>query len=223
MFNYVLERLYKEYSVNRCNGNIKFLQKDGKTVATFYPKEQVLNIFLTASRDVVWNHYNFATFVIAKKYVVLNNGRMRKTEATWLIGCCGNIWDHNLEVPMYLGIGKYSFENKDVSALSKCHKGKDNNICFNLFDLKIEWKEAEPDLRSHIYYINPGLVYPVKHGGKKVRNAKAYLRKRYAWEYGSGFNTAGSLETRKFIDKQANKVNHTEFSKITYYRVSKNN
>ncbi len=214
MFNYVLKRMYEEYSVSRSNDSTDFLE-NGKVVATLYPKEQVINIFLSASPDVVWNHYNLAIFVIAKKYAVLNNGRIRKTEAAWLIGCCGVEWEHNLEVPMYLGYGKH-FETEDVSAISICYRGKNKNIRFNLFELEIEWKETEQPY-SHINYLNPALVYPVKHGGKKVHNAKAYLRKRYDWEYGAGFNTAGSLQTREFIDTQANKVNHTEWSHISYY------
>ena len=99
MFNYVLKRMYEEYSVSRSNDSIDFLE-NGKIVATLYPKEQVINIFLSASSDVVWNHHNLAIFVIAKKYAVLNNGRIRKTEATWLIGCRGATWECNLKVPM---------------------------------------------------------------------------------------------------------------------------
>lgn len=214
MFNYVLKRMYKEYSVSRSNDSIDFL-KNGKVVATLYPKEQVINIFLSASPDVVWNHYNLAIFVIAKKYAVLNNGRIRKTEATWLIGCCGATWEHNLEVPMYLGYSK-PFYIDNVSAISRCYKGKNKNIRFNLFDLQIEWKETKQPY-SHIDYLNPALVYPVKDGGKKVHNAKEYLRKYYDWEYGDGFYTNGSQETREFIDTQANKVNHTKWSYINYY------
>lgn len=121
---------------------------------------------------------------------------------------------------MYLGYGK-SFETENVSGISRCYRGKNENIRFNLFELKIEWKETEQPY-SHIKYLNPALVYPVKHGGKKVHNAKAYLRKRYDWQYGAGFNTAGSKQTREFIDTQANKVNHTEWSHISYhYRVCK--
>lgn len=219
MFNYVLKRMYEEYSVIRSNDSIDFLE-NGKVVATLYPKEQVINIFLSASPNVVWNHYNLAIFVIAKKYAVLNNGRIRETEAAWLIGCCGATWERNLEVPMYLGYGK-CFKTEDVSAISRCYRGKNKNIRFNLFELEIEWKETEPEQPysySHINYLNPALVYPVKHGGKKVHRAKAYLRKRYDWEYGAGFNTAGSLQTREFIDTQANKVNHTKWSHISYYR-----
>ena len=52
MFNYVLKRMYEEYSVDRSNDSIDFL-KNGKVVATLYPKEQVINIFLSASPDVV--------------------------------------------------------------------------------------------------------------------------------------------------------------------------
>lgn len=214
MFNYVLKRMYEEYSVSRSNDSIDFLE-NGKIVATLYPKEQVINIFLSASSDVVWNHHNLAIFVIAKKYAVLNNGRIRKTEATWLIGCRGATWECNLKVPMYLGKSK-RFETDNVSAISRCYRGKNGNIRFSLFDLEIEWKETKQPY-SHIDYLNPALVYPVKHGGKKVHNAKAYLRKCYNWEYGAGFNTSGSPETREFIDKQANKVNHTKWSHISYY------
>lgn len=218
MFNYVLGRLYEKYSVNRFDDSVNFL-KNGKVVATLYPKEQVLNIFLSASPYVVWNHNNLAIFVIAKKYAVLNNGRVRKTEAAWLIGCCGATWQRNLEVPLYLGMGK-SFEPEDVSGISRCYKAKNGNICFDLFDLEIEWKETEQPY-SHIWHLNPALIYPVKFGGKKVHNSKAYLRKHYVWEYGAGFNCAGSSETREFIDTQANKVNHTEWSHISYHRVRK--
>ena len=216
MFNYVLARLYKEYSVKSGEGRVEFLKK-GKVVASLYPKEQVLNIFLSASRDVVWNHHELAIFVIAKKYAVLNNGRIRKTEAAWLVGCCGATWEHNLEDPMYLGKGNL-FEPKNVSGLSKCCIGKNKNICFNLFDIEVEWKETE-ESSSNINYLNPALVYPVKSGGKKVHNAKDYLRKRYYWEYGAGFNTVGSSETRDFIDTLANKVNHTEWSKLSYHKL----
>ena len=88
MFNYVLKRMYEEYSVSPSKDSIDFVE-NGKVVATLYPKEQVINIFLSASRGIVWNHHNLAIFVIAKKYAVLNNGRVRETEAAWLIGSCG--------------------------------------------------------------------------------------------------------------------------------------
>jgi len=216
MFNYVLERLYREYSVKPCNNRVEFLKK-GKVVATLYPKEQVLNIFLYASRDVIWNQHNLAVFVIAKKYAVLNNGRMRKTEAAWLIGCCGAILEYNLKVPMYLEKGKW-FENENVSGFSECYRGKNLNICFDLFDLEIEWQKTEQPY-SHIHHLNPALVYPVKLGGKKVHNPKSYLRKRYNWEYSDGFNAEGSSEIREFIDTLANKVNHTQWSQLSYHRV----
>ena len=222
MFNYVLKRMYEEYSVRSnkdADDSIDFF-KNGKIVATLYPKEQVINIFLSASPDVVWNHYNLAIFVIAKKYMVLNNGKIRKTEAAWLIGCCGVTRGYNLEVPMYLGEGK-RFKNYEVSSISSCFIGKNKNICFSLFEIQIEWKKTKQPSYSHIHYLNPALVYPVKYGGKKAHNAKAYLRKRYDWEYGVGFKTCGSRQTREFIDKQANKTNHTEFSQIKYYKVNK--
>lgn len=214
MFNYVLKRMYEEYSISRCNDSIDFLN-NGKVVATLYPKEQVINIFLSADPDIVWNHHNLAIFVIAKKYNVLNNGRIRKTEAAWLIGCCGAEWQYNLKTPRYLECSK-AFNTYDVSAISRCYRGKNGNIRFSLFNLEIEWKETKQPY-SNIMHLNPALVYPVKHGGKKVHNAKAHLRKCYNWEYGAGFNTAGSSQTREFIDTLANKVNHTEWSHISYY------
>lgn len=217
MFNYVLKRMYEEYSVKQNNDDSIDFLKNGKMVATLYPKEQVINIFLSASSDVVWNHYNLAIFVIAKKYTVINNGKMRKTEATWLIGCCGATCEYNLKVPMYLGTGK-SFEKDEISPISSCYRGKNKKVYFTIFDLKIEWRETE-NLCLHIRYLNPALVYSVKHGGKKAHNTQSYLRKRYDWEYGVGFNTVGSKETREFI-AQANKTNHTEFSQIRYYKVS---
>lgn len=217
MFDYVLERLYREYSANRCDDDSIDFEKNGKVVATLYPQEQVLNIFLSASRDVIWNHYNLAIFVIAKKYAVLNNRRIRKTEAAWLIGCCGATSEYNLEVPMYLGRGK-SFDPQNVSAISRCYRGKNKIISFYLFDLEIEWKETEQPY-SHIDHLNPALVYPVKNGGKKVCNPKSYLREHYNWEYNAGFNAVGSSETREFIDTMANKVNHTQLSKLSYQRI----
>lgn len=218
MFNYVLKRLYEEYSANPSDDCIDFLE-NGKLVATLFPKEQVVNIFLSASPDVIWNHNDLAIFVIAKKYAVLNNGRVCKTEAAWLIGCCGAEWEYNLKVPMYLESSRF-FGDEKVSAISSCDRGENGNICFDLLGLKIEWKETKQPY-SHIHHLNPALIYPIKHGGKKVRNAKAYLRKRYAWEYGNGFYTRGSLETREFIDTKANKVNHTEWSEISYHRAYK--
>lgn len=169
MFNYVLKRMYEEYSVSRSNDSINFL-KNEKVVATLYPKEQVINIFLSASPDVVWNHHNLAIFVIAKRYAVLNNGWIRKTEAAWLIGCCGAECEHNLEVPMYIGSGK-PFATDNVSAISRCYRGKNKNIRFNLFELEIEWKETEQPY-SHIDYLNPALIYPIKYKCQYTKEQK---------------------------------------------------
>ena len=71
MYNYLVERMYKEYKVVTDENNIHFVS-NGKIVGTLYRKEQVLNIFLSASSDVVWNHHGIALFVVAKKYTVLN-------------------------------------------------------------------------------------------------------------------------------------------------------
>ena len=219
MFNYVKKRLYEEYSVNRCNDRIEFLKKE-KVVATLYLKEQVLNIFLYASSNVFGNEEYFATFVIAKKYPVLNNGRIRKTEVVWLIGYWGAAIEYN---PMNPGISKL-FKPENVSTLSICYRCLTPNIRFELFELEIEWEETEQSyshpqfLNSHPQYRNPALIYPTKHGVKKVHNRKKYLRKCYNWECGDGLNAAGSSEIREFIDTLANKVNHTEWSKISYHR-----
>lgn len=215
MYNYLVERMYKEYKVVTDENNIHFVS-NGKIVGTLYRKEQVLNIFLSASSDVVWNHHGIALFVVAKKYTVLNNAKARNTEAAWLIGCCGAERQRTLNNPMYLETGLF-FGDMNVSGMSRVYKGN-GCVKFNLFDMEVEWKEKEQPY-SHISYLNPALVYPVKCGEKKVKNAKAYLRKKHDWEYGPGYRTAGSYETREFIDTLANKTNHTEWSKISYHKV----
>lgn len=228
MFNYVLKRMYEEYSVSHSYdyfeevNSIDFL-KNEKIVATLYPKEQVINIFLSASPGIVCTSCHLAIFVIAKKYMVLNNGKIRKTEAAWLIGCCGATRGYNLKVPMYLGDGKI-FEAEDVLPISSCYIGKKQNICFNLFDLQIEWKETVYPHFGYIPYLNPALVYPVKQGRKKAHNAKSYLREEYDWVYNDWVHSGcGAKIASDFIDKQANKVNHTEWSRISYHRVIKSN
>ena len=207
--------MYQEYQAVD-DGNITHFLSDGSIVGTLYRKEQVLNIFLSASRDVVWNHHRLALFVVAKKYIVLNNAKARNTEAAWLIGCCGAQWEKTLVNPMYLDSGEF-FGDKSVTGIAEVHKSH-NGVKFRLLDLEVEWQETE-QLYSHIDCLNPALIYSVKHGGRKVKNAKEYLRKRYDWEYGNGFHTAGSFETREFIDRKANKTNHTEWSKIRYIKV----
>lgn len=218
MFNYVLKRMYEEYSVSH-EDNRAFFWDNGKIIAILYPQQQVINVFISASKDIINNHYNLADFVIAKKYAVLNNGKVRKTEAAWLIGCCGANWDYNFDVPMYLTWGN-RFEAENIATISMCSRGKNGSIRFKLFDMEVEWTETRQPY-SHIDNLNPALIYPVKRGGKKVHNAKAYLRREYRWEYNQGFESGGSKETREFIDTQANKVNHTGFSHIRYHRVCK--
>ena len=199
MYNYLVERMYQEYETVTDQNNIHFVS-NGKVVGTLYRKEQVLNIFLSASAGGVWNHYGLALFVVAKKYAVLNNSKVRNTEAAWLIGCCGTQLQYTLNNPMYLDRG-LPFGNLRVSGMARVNNRK------------------QP--YSHITNLNPALVYPVKRGGKKVKNAKAYLRKIYDWEYGLGYQTSGSYETREFIDTKANKTNHTELSKIRYNIIRK--
>ena len=215
MYNYLVERMYQEFQT-KGDENITHFLSEGKIVGTLYKKQHVLNIFLSASKNVIWNHYELALFVIAKKYTVLNKAKARNTEAAWLIGCCGAEWQKTLKNPMYLESGLF-FGNMPVAALTHIYSGKDC-VNFRLFDLEVEWRETKQPY-SHIAYLNPVLIYPVKHGGKKVKNAKGYLRQRYDWEYSEGYNTRGSLETRNFIDTQANKINHTAWSTIKYRRL----
>ena len=48
MYNYLVERMYQEYETVTDQNNIHFVS-NGKVVGTLYRKEQVLNIFLSAS------------------------------------------------------------------------------------------------------------------------------------------------------------------------------
>ena len=217
MYNYLVERMYQEYETVTDQNNIHFVS-NGKVVGTLYRKEQVLNIFLSASAGGVWNHYGLALFVVAKKYAVLNNSKVRNTEAAWLIGCCGTQLQYTLNNPMYLDRG-LPFGNLRVSGMARVNN-RNGCIKFKLFDMEIEYRKSKQPY-SHITNLNPALVYPVKRGGKKVKNAKAYLRKIYDWEYGLGYQTSGSYETRVFIDTKANKTNHTELSKIRYNIIRK--
>lgn len=77
MYNYLVERMYQEYETVTDQNNIHFVS-NGKVVGTLYRKEQVLNIFLSASAGGVWNHYGLALFVVAKKYAVLNNSKVKQ-------------------------------------------------------------------------------------------------------------------------------------------------
>ena len=119
---------------------------------------------------------------------------------------------------MYLDRG-LPFGNLRVSGMARVNN-RNGCIKFKLFDMEIEYRKSKQPY-SHITNLNPALVYPVKRGGKKVKNAKAYLRKIYDWEYGLGYQTSGSYETREFIDTKANKTNHTELSKIRYNIIRK--
>lgn len=218
MYNYLIKRMYQEYETVTDQNNIHFV-RNGKVVGTLYRKEQVLNIFLSASPYAVLNHHRLALFVIAKKYAVLNNSKIRKTEAAWLIGCCGAIWQYTLNNPMYLECG-ISFRDFQVSGMARVSLG----FCyvkFKLFDMEIKYRQSETPDSGNISNLNPALFYPVKRGGKKVKNANEYLRKEYDWEYGPGYRTSGSYATRYFIDNKANKTNYTKLSEISYKIISK--
>ena len=51
MYNYLVERMYQEYETVT-NQNIINFVSNGKVVGILYRKEQVLNIFLSASHSV---------------------------------------------------------------------------------------------------------------------------------------------------------------------------
>lgn len=210
MYNYLVERMYQEYETVT-NQNIINFVSNGKVVGILYRKEQVLNIFLSASPSVVWNLNGLALFVVAKKYAVLNNSKMRKTEAAWLIGCWGAGLQYTLSDPMYLKSELYLFFS-DLQPSGMARVNKENGcVKFKLFDMEIEYRKSD---ERYIAKLNPALVYPVKRGGKKVKNAKSYFGKIYDWEYRYD-------DIREFIDTKANKTNHTELSKIRYNIIRK--
>ena len=216
LYGYLVKKMYQEYKTASDANKVLFF-KGEKMVGTLYRKEQVLNIFLSAHKDIIWNHWGLALFVVAKNYTVLDNSIARHTEAAWLIGCCGAKWQYTLNNSMYLDVGLY-WGDMPVSGIAQVHKGKNDYVNFNLFDLKIEWKEIDPYSHNHIRHLNPALIRPAKSRGRKIKNAKAYLRKKYDWEYGYGYKCSGSKETREFIDNFANKTNHTAFSQIRIHR-----
>ena len=210
MYNYLVERMYQEYETVT-NQNIINFVSNGKVVGILYRKEQVLNIFLSASHSVVWNLNGLALFVVAKKYAVLNNSKMRKTEAAWLIGCWGAGLQYTLSDPMYLKSELYLFFS-DLQPSGMARVNKENGcVKFKLFDMEIEYRKSD---ERYIAKLNPALVYPVKRGGKKVKNAKSYFVKIYDWEYRYD-------DIREFIDTKANKTNHTKFSEIRYNIIRK--
>lgn len=210
MYNYLVERMYQEYETVT-NQNIINFVSNGKVVGILYRKEQVLNIFLSASPSVVLNLNGLALFVVAKKYAVLNNSKMRKTEAAWLIGCWGAGLQYTLSDPMYLKSELYLFfSDLQPSGMARVNKGN-GCVKFKLFDMEIEYRKSD---ERYIAKLNPALVYPVKRGGKKVKNAKSYFGKIYDWEYRYD-------DIREFIDTKANKTNHTKFSEIRYNIIRK--
>lgn len=224
MYNEVTTKLFQNFKARRNGGVINFINHNDKIVATLYSNEQVVNIFLSASRDVVWNHHNMAIFVLAKNYTVMTNTHCRKAEAAWLIGMCGATWEHNLKNHnMFLECGNHIGSMSKIESLGNCNPtDKENVVRFRLFDYEVTYSINEQENYSHIQHLNPALIYPVKHGGKKgSKESVTYLRREYYWEYNEGFETAGSYQTREFIKSIAPKQNHTEFSKISYMKVFK--
>lgn len=216
MYNYLVERMYAEYTTKSNDEVVKFMKGDA-IVGVLYKKQQVLNIYLSASQDVIWNFSGLAIFVVAKNYVVINNAKAKKTEAAWVIGCLTSTTPKNLNNQMYLEYDEFWKGGKvaGVTEIYSSYKG----VKFTLFDVEIQWQEKEQPKYNHISDLNPALIYPIKTGGKKIKVAKSYLRKKCNWEYESGYDAAGSYETREFI-KLSNKVNHTKFSTIKYHKTS---
>lgn len=220
MYNVVKEKLFKNFEARRSeDGTIEFLENGG-IVAIFFPKQEVINVFLSASPEVVWNHNGFVIFVLARKYTVMTNSRCKKVEAAWLIGMCGAAWAKNLCHPFFLESDHYMgyVSASTISPLGSIQgTSKRNVVTFKIFDYDVTYTTIGRLLP--IDYINPALMYPVKLGRKSSKKGKevhAYLRNKNAWHYTDGYYTSGSAEIRKFIAEEAKKTNHTEFSKISY-------
>ncbi|MBE5822277.1 MAG: hypothetical protein E7311_06825 [Clostridiales bacterium] len=227
MYNKILKRLYQEYKTKEMfNGKINFLNDNNKVVASLYPSTQLLNIFLSASKDVVWNHNGYAIFVIAKHWQMKTNGYLHNVEAAWLIGMCGSTLGKNLvNNRMFLESADW-LRSEGGSLIGYAPLAKINPtgtkrvVKFNIFDYEITYSFA-PEEEWYIYNLNPALIYPIKTRGKKDKKSEGvrYLRKRYKWEYNEGYDTAGSYQTREFIEKIAPRDNHGQLSQIDYFRV----
>ena len=221
MYNAVKEKLFKNFEARKdALGRIEFL-KNGGIVAILFPKQEVINVFLSASPEIVWNHNGFAIFVLARKYTVMTNSRCKKVEAAWLIGMCGAEWAKNLCHPFFLESDHY-MGSASISPLGSIQgTSKRNVVTFKIFDYDVTYTTIGRLLP--IDYINPALMYPVKLGrkSKKGKEVYAYLRNENAWHYTTGYNAGSSAEIRRFIDEEAKKTNHTEFSKISYIRLFK--
>ncbi len=213
MYNYLLKRMFADYTARSNGNNIDFF--DGYSiVGTWFKKEEVLNIFLVASSKVVWNHIGLATFVVTKKYSVLDKGKARKAEAAWIIGNCGASYFKTLADSLYID-SQHAFDDVRAKGISII-KGIGNRLTFTLFGIKVEWLDSEMECFGNVFYLNPAIIYPIRHRGHKLRNATEYLRKEFDWNYNAGYYTAGSFETRLFIDYIARKTNHLDLSSIKY-------
>lgn len=213
MYNYLLKRMFADYTARSNGNNIDFF--DGNSiVGTWFKKEEVLNIFLAASRKVVWNHIGLATFVVTKKYTVLDKGKARKAEAAWIIGNCGASYFKTLADSLYID-SQHAFNEARAKGISII-EGIGNRLKFTLFGFKVEWLDSEMERFGNVFYLNPAIIYPIRRRGHKLRNATEYLRNEFDWNYNAGYYTAGSFETRFFIDHIARKTNHLELSSIKY-------
>lgn len=230
MYNKILNRLYHDFTaVRRFNGKIDFKNDNGNIVASLYPSTQVLNIFLSASKEVVWNHNGYAIFVIAKRWKMKTNGYLHNVEAAWLIGMCGATLGRNLvNNQMFLESNDWLRSESGTligyEPLAEIRTtNKKDVVIFKILDYEITYSFA-PEEEWHINNLNPALIYPVKTKGKKdlKREGVNYLRKRNEWSYTTGYNNGSSYRVREFIEKIAPRYNHGQLSKIDYITIITN-
>ena len=159
MYNYLLKRMFADYTARSNGNNIDFF--DGNSiVGTWFKKEEVLNIFLAASRKVVWNHIGLATFVVTKKYTVLDRGKARKAEAAWIIGNCGASYFKTLADSLYID-SQHAFNEARAKGISII-EGIGNRLKFTLFGFKVEWLDSEMERFGNVFYLNPAIIYPIR-------------------------------------------------------------
>ncbi len=214
MYNSIVNKLFKQYIPKKEGNAISFFNNKEEAIAILYTDTEVLNIFLHADKDVVWNHWGYAILAIAKKYNIKHNGKFQKAEAVWLKGMCGVTRTLNLQVPAHLGYYYYmpSIYNA-IGSISTT--GVKNRVKINLFDYEIEYTQAYDKLHLNT---SPAIVYSLKSGKRNTdMNVKLrkYLRHKYNRHYNSGYNTQDSADIRNFIDNILPHKNYTELSTIS--------
>lgn len=215
MYNGIVNRLFKKYTSKKDDNAIMFFNEYGETIAILYPDTEVLNVFLCADENVVWNHWGYAILVIAKKWNIKHNGRFQKTEAVWLKGMCGATRTLNLKISAHLD--SYCPISSTYNAIGSISAtGVKNCVKINLFNYEIKYTQVYDEMHLNT---SPAIVYPPLKSGKRNTDMNVklykYLRSEYNWNYNSGYNTAGSKEIRDFIDNTLPQKNYTELSTIS--------